>query len=223
MAQSVLGSLTLGYRPLWNRARALSAMQLYVHEDDQGIDGQHLLRTLAELWSAESPELLLSVRSRGRCWPTCCRTPAPTDPLIEVPLAWLQDAALRARRACGHDNAVRGCIASGPPPLKDARDVAGWFERRMLILSARGRGRPRCRQRCSRVRRWRRDAWLVARKAARCRPELLVDGVASRALADHALDQQGAWAVAGWPSEDVLHRYRGPATAADAVARSSRP
>jgi c-di-GMP-related signal transduction protein len=34
-----------------------------------------------------------------------------------------------------------------------------------------------------------------------------VEGVASRALAEHALDQQAAWAVAGWPAEDVLHRY----------------
>ncbi|RYF76658.1 MAG: HDOD domain-containing protein [Comamonadaceae bacterium] len=45
------------------------------------------------------------------------------------------------------------------------------------------------------------------------RPDALIDGVASRALADHALDQQGAWAVAGWPLEDVLHRSDGEPTA----------
>jgi len=37
----------------------------------------------------------------------------------------------------------------------------------------------------------------------------IVDGVASKALADHALDQQGAWAIAGWPADDALHRYAG--------------
>lgn len=37
----------------------------------------------------------------------------------------------------------------------------------------------------------------------------LVDGVASRALAEHALEQQAAWAIAGWPAEDVLQCYRG--------------
>ena len=33
MVQSVLGSLILGYRPLWNRARKLAAIQLYVHSE----------------------------------------------------------------------------------------------------------------------------------------------------------------------------------------------
>jgi EAL and modified HD-GYP domain-containing signal transduction protein len=36
----------------------------------------------------------------------------------------------------------------------------------------------------------------------------LYDAVASRALAEHCLDDQGAWGVAGWPMEDVLHGYR---------------
>ena len=31
MVQSVLGSLVLGYRPLWNAARKLAGVQLYVH------------------------------------------------------------------------------------------------------------------------------------------------------------------------------------------------
>ena len=33
MVQSVLGSLILGYRPLWNRARKLAGVQLYVHNE----------------------------------------------------------------------------------------------------------------------------------------------------------------------------------------------
>ena len=53
MVQSVLGSLILGYRPLWNRARKLAGVQLYVHnESSLLVDAGHLLRTLAELWSA---------------------------------------------------------------------------------------------------------------------------------------------------------------------------
>ena len=44
MVQSVLGSLTLGYRPLWNGARQLAAIQLYV-QDLAGsyVDAPHLL------------------------------------------------------------------------------------------------------------------------------------------------------------------------------------
>lgn len=64
MVQSVLGSLILGYRPLWNRARKLAAIQLYVHSEASAlVDTAHLLRTLQELWSASSPPILLSPQS----------------------------------------------------------------------------------------------------------------------------------------------------------------
>ena len=56
MVQSVLGSLILGYRPLWNAARRLTAVQLHVHNAGEAVvDAPHLLRTLQELWSAGSP------------------------------------------------------------------------------------------------------------------------------------------------------------------------
>ena len=65
MVQSVLGSLTLGYRPLWNGARQLAAIQLYVQDlPGSYVDAPHLLRTLQEMWSASSPPLLISPQSR---------------------------------------------------------------------------------------------------------------------------------------------------------------
>jgi len=65
MVQSVLGSLILGYRPLWNRARKLAGIQLYAHNEASAtVDGGHLLRTLQELWSASSPPLLISAQTR---------------------------------------------------------------------------------------------------------------------------------------------------------------
>ena len=65
MVQSVLGSLILGYRPLWNRARKLAGVQLYLHnESSTMVDAGHLLRTLQELWSASSPPLLISAQTR---------------------------------------------------------------------------------------------------------------------------------------------------------------
>ena len=36
----------------------------------------------------------------------------------------------------------------------------------------------------------------------------LYEGLASQTLVEHALDQQGAWGVIGWPSEEILHGYR---------------
>jgi hypothetical protein len=65
MVQSVLGSLIMGYRPLWGPARSLVGIQLYVRaEGAVQVDALHLLRTLQELWSASSPPLLLAPRSR---------------------------------------------------------------------------------------------------------------------------------------------------------------
>lgn len=71
MAQSVLSSLTLGYRPLWNRDRRLAGVQLYLHEEPgTTADVQHLLRILQEIWGTQSPPVLLSP-SRARCCATC--------------------------------------------------------------------------------------------------------------------------------------------------------
>jgi c-di-GMP-related signal transduction protein len=39
-------------------------------------------------------------------------------------------------------------------------------------------------------------------------PGQIYEAVASRVLAEHCLDEQRAWGVAGWPMEDVLHGYR---------------
>ena len=206
MAQSVLGSLTLGYRPLWNRARTLAGVQLFVHEDDQSTDGQHLLRTLAELCSAESPPLLLSPRSRSMLGGLLAHA-GRTDALIEVPLAWLEDTALRDLARTAHLRGAR-MIASGPPQRPPDAQAAPWFERRMLTLSTHDAALAL--QAALQARRAIAAGRMVTRaEASPVLPHALVDGVASRVLADHALDQQGAWAVAGWPVEDVLHAYRG--------------
>ncbi|RYZ07665.1 MAG: HDOD domain-containing protein, partial [Comamonadaceae bacterium] len=206
MAQSVLGSLTLGYRPLWGRQRTLAGVQLYVHEDSEGVDGQHLLRMLSELRSAESPELLLSLRSRALLAGLLEHAGA-TDPLIEVPLDWMDDARLRAgvhhARSRGVRLVARGDAAQTPP-----EDVARCFERRMTRLSALDAAD------ALRAALRARESAIVGRLAPRAEgspvlPNSVVEGVASRALADHALDQQGAWAIAGWPIEDTLHRHAG--------------
>jgi len=206
MAQSVLGSLTLGYRPLWNRARALAGVQLFVHEDDQGIDGHHLLRTLAELWSAESPALLLSLCSRAMLADVLSHA-GSSDALIEVPLGWLEDGAMRAATRAARQRGAR-LIASGSPGQRPDSEAASWFERRMLALSVDDAAAAL--QAALQTKRAVAAGRMVSRaEASPVRSGALIDGVASRALAEHALDQQGAWAVADWPVEDVLHSHRG--------------
>ncbi|VWX60224.1 conserved hypothetical protein [Burkholderiales bacterium 8X] len=206
MAQSVLGSISLGFRPLWNRARGLAGLRLYVHEDDQGVDGAHLLRTLGELWTADSPTLVLSVRSRALLLGLASNADS-SSPQIEVPVKWLGDAGLVATLSQARQRGVH-LIAAGTPQDELRPEHARLFDRRSLALAATDAATAM-------------QAALQLRQAAAAgrvggrsenspiKTHALVDGVASRALAEHALDQQGAWAVCGWPMEDVLHRYAG--------------
>lgn len=64
MTASVLAPLTLGYRLLWNRRREIAGIELLVDAPAAatGVDARHLLATLAELWPARAPQLLLSIR-----------------------------------------------------------------------------------------------------------------------------------------------------------------
>src|SRR5574344_1990967 len=94
MVQSVLGSLTLGYRPLWNGARQLAAIQLYVQDlPGSYVDAPHLLRTLQEMWSASSPPLLISPQSRQLLLQLLQQAPRGS-PWIEVRGDWLTDSSL---------------------------------------------------------------------------------------------------------------------------------
>ena len=105
MVQSVLGSLILGYRPLWNRARKLAGVQLYVHnESSLLVDAGHLLRTLAELWSASSPPLLISPQTH-QLLSSLLESAPRGSPWIEVRGDWLNDSTIF--------NQVRAVLSAG--------------------------------------------------------------------------------------------------------------
>src|SRR3990167_1470929 len=107
MVQSVLGSLILGYRPLWNRARKLAAIQLYAHNEASAVvDGSHLLRTLQELWSASSPPLLISAQTRQLLCDLLEHAPRGA-PWIDVPGDWLTDSAIYTRVQAAHQRGLR--------------------------------------------------------------------------------------------------------------------
>ncbi|AOG25191.1 HDOD domain-containing protein [Acidovorax sp. RAC01] len=198
MVQSVLGSLILGYRPLWNRARKLAAIQLYAHNETSAVvDATHLLRTLQELWTASSPPLLISAQTRQLLCELLEHAPRGS-PWIEVQGEWLADSAIRARVAAAHQRGLklvwRGEIGRLPEP-----EIARCFDNSLLSLGPE-------------------DA-VVALKAAQAKPGTrgpaspvlagqMYEGIASRALMHHCLDQHNALALAGWPAEDVLHSLR---------------
>src|SRR5574337_431006 len=193
MVQSVLGSLVLGYRPLWNAARKLAGVQLYVH--GQGatvVDAPHLLRTIQELWSAGSPPLLLSPRSQPLLMDLLAHAPRGA-PWIEVPGDWLALPAVRERASQAHARGLRLVWRGALDHLPDT-ETARLFDNSLLHLSSG-------------------DAVRALQAAAATQRSPLIagqmyDNVASRALLTHCLDRGGALAVAGWPLEDVLHTLR---------------
>lgn len=202
MVQSVLGSVTLGYEPIWNRQRQCAGVRLFVEADrSSAVDATHLLDAIAALWSTASPTLLLSVQSPALLNDLLDHT--PTRGLwIEVPDHALSDPLLAGRVRAAHQRGLplvwTGDAGQSPPPAQ-----AGWFQQTLRTLTPH-------------------EALAALRASLRQRQETaspeplnspvvpgsIYQGLASQALVEHALDQRGVWGVAGWPAEEVLHAYR---------------
>lgn len=204
MVQSVLGSLILGYRPLWNRARKLAAIQLYVQNESPAalVETGHLLRTLQELWSASSPPLLLSPQTHQVLADMLEHAPRGA-PWIEVRGDWLQDSGVYTLVKAAHQRGLklvwRGNIGQLPEPA-----VAQCFDNSLLSLTpadavATLQANPR-------------PGSPAARTPPRAVSPILAgqmyENIPSRALMEHCLDKHNALALAGWPTEDVLYSMR---------------
>lgn len=200
MTQSVLGSITLGYRPLWNRARELAGLQLFVDsEQSTPVDAPHLLRTLEELWTEIAPPLLLSIQSLPMLRELLAHAPH-NAPWMEVRAEWLSDAALREQFLSAHARGLkllwRGELGDVPEP-----EVAHCFERGLLSLPPE--------QAALALRAVQQRSQHVADPApSPVLADQIYERIPNRALMEHCLDDQGAWAIAGWPLEDVLHGWR---------------
>lgn len=201
MVQSVLGSLILGYRPLWNRARKLAGVQLYVHnESSLLVDAGHLLRTLAELWSASSPPLLISPQTH-QLLSSLLESAPRGSPWIEVRNDWLGDSTIYNQVRAAHRRGLklvwRGEIANLPPA-----DIARCFDNSLLTL------RPE--DTIAALQRGPQQPGTPKPPPRNISPILagqMYENVASRALMEHCLDNN-ALALAGWPTEDVLYSMR---------------
>ncbi|MBP3981223.1 MULTISPECIES: HDOD domain-containing protein [unclassified Acidovorax] len=202
MVQSVLGSLILGYRPLWNRARKLAGIRLYAQNEAAAVvDAAHLLRTVQELWSASSPPLLLSAQTRQLLCTLLDEAPRGA-PWIEVRGDWLSDTAIFSRVKAAHQRGLklvwRGDMARLPEP-----EVARCFDNSLLTLRPEDAvaalqttpARPG-------------DPAPATRSKSPVLAGQMYENIASRALMEHCLDQQNALALAGWPVEDVLYGQR---------------
>jgi hypothetical protein len=203
MAHTVLGSVSLGYQLLWSQLRQLRGVQLFVGIDDTTtVDSQHFLGALNELWSAQAATLLLSIQSARLLGDMLDH--APTDgPWIEVQESQLRDPALAQRVHQAHQRGMK-LIWRGEAGARPSAPLAPCFLRTMVTLTAE--------EALAGLR-----VSLRKHNGADTRPSRVTspvlaghvyESVASRFLAEHCLDEQGAWAVAGWPMEEVLLGYQ---------------
>lgn len=190
MALSALSSLTLGYRPLWNNERTLAGVQLYI-DCDPALDPDipHFLRILQEMWSQAAPPLLLSPQTHQLLSAFLQNAPAGS-PWIEVRGDWIEDSSLYAQAQAAQARGLKLVWRGALGELPDAR-TAQWFANSLLSLAP--------------------DETHPERPEL---PGALLDGqmyedVQSRHLLTRCLDEHRAAAVAGWPTEDVLHQLRG--------------
>lgn len=204
MAHTVLGKVSLGYQLLWSRLRQLCGVQLFVGANDASpVDAPHLLSALDELWSEQAQALLLSVPSLRllsdllECAPT-------GNTWLEVHELQLREPGLAERVVLAHQRGLK-LIWRGEPGSRPSAALAPCFLRHMVNLSAQ---EALAGLRASLRKHRGADGSSPGAMSSPVQADHIYETVASRALAEHCLDQQGAWALAGWPVEDVLHGYR---------------
>lgn len=210
MAATVLGSVGLSYQLVWNALREVAAVRLFMAPHACAhTDAAHLLAALDEAWPAQAPPLMLSVADSDLLADLLTHL-APDGPWLEVPAELLRDPALLQR---SYQARQRGAtlVWRGAPGERPSAALAPYFSHPLVTLDVEqavlalrvALSQPPG------------QANAALRTASPVQAGDLCESVASRALIAHCLDQQGAWGLAGWPTDDVLHGYRNRAIQPD--------
>ena len=203
MGSTVLDSVSLSYQLIWSQLRQLSAFRLFVGVQNAArIDAKHLLSALDEVWSDQGPILILSIQSPQLLGDLLDHA-SPNSHWMEVHASQLLDPALVERVRRAHQRGLR-LIWRGEPGARPSAGLTACFLHTMVTLT------PEEALTGLRVslRRHHGDETPHPLLKSPVVAGLICNAVASRVLAEHCLDQQGAWGVAGWPVDDVLHGYR---------------
>ena len=219
MSASILDQLTLGYRFLWNRQRQPAALELFIDAGPgaSGVDARHLISTLTELWPARAPRLLLSVHSRALLHDLLVH--GSTDgPWIVVPQDVLVDATLRQRVQQARARGL-SLLWQGGPGQSPESELAAQFQLGLYSLDAAQAVRA-----LHVLRAQLQHAGGSADADSPLPAGQILQAPASRLLADWALDHQSAWAVAGWPIEEILEQLKRqpPGPGRDVIAQLLR-
>ena len=202
MTASVLGSVTLGYEPIWNASRQRAGMRLLVEpHNSNSLDGHHLLSAIAELWPSKGDALVLSVRTHTLLHNLLDHAPAETL-WIEIEDNWLADALLFGKVRKAQQRGLR-LVWRGDPGQGPSAEYAPWFhkvQRTLTTQESLAALRVSLRQS--------KEPGFHALQGGPITAGGLYEGLASQALIEHALDRQGAWGVVAWPAEEILYGYR---------------
>jgi hypothetical protein len=204
MVPTALGSVSLGYKLLWNRQRQICGVQLFVGTHDKTpTDVPHLLSAIGEFWSEQAPTLLLSAQSPHLLTDLLDHAPAK-GPWIEVHESHLQDPALCERVHQAHRRGLQ-LIWRGEPGARPSADMAPAFLRAVMPLTA---GEALAGLQLSLRKHNGANTQTTSPLSSPVLADQIYEDLTSWVLAEHCLDEQAAWGLAGWPAEDVLHGYR---------------
>jgi EAL and modified HD-GYP domain-containing signal transduction protein len=199
MSDTILDSVALAYQPVWNRQRRLAAVRVAVLAvNPDSVDGAHLLEAIGEDWPVAAPLLSLSFSSQSMRNQALASEPVHNT-LIEVPAQpfttpeGLAPLALAVRR--GHQLLRQATLAEVRSELIAPLDV------RNLLRASAEEALEALRVRAA-------NADKPSRLLSPILAGHLYEGIGCRALAELCLDEEGAWGLAGWPQDDVLHGWR---------------
>ena len=192
----ILGQVVLGYCPMIDRQRAITATRLTVFPQRPDItpDAPALLQALAEAWPAEGKAaLVLNVASEGLLR-DCLAASSPPNFALEVPAFMAADAqhaaALAALQARGHVLSLKGRPAA---PLPAA--VLACFKLAIIGFDD--------------------DQRTAAGAPAAARSVGFVQSGVSRAGDVEESFKRGALSVLGWPIDEPVGKGSGKAVAPD--------
>lgn len=204
MTAGVLQTVTLGYQLLWNAQRQVAGVALALDaRPGSAPDARHLVTALRELWSPKAPHVLLRTPSPDLLAGLLDLTP---NALVQVEVAsdMLNDPAM-AQRVLNAQQRGLPLVWRGEPGQRPMPAVASCFsqnivnftveEALMALRESLHRSRPA-------------EGNPGLHHSSPARAQQIFDGIASQALAEHCLDEQGAAALLGWPMEDVLYNHR---------------
>lgn len=208
MSHTVLDSVAMAYQPVWNRRRLLAAVRLTVlPTDPASVDAAHLMQVLGDDWPVNAPVLILALESPELLHQALACAPVPNT-WLEVPAVLFEHPESMAMLAIavrhGHQLLRRADFAAVRREF-----VAPLDARSLLTLSAEDalealRSRPT-------------EALPVPARPSPIVPGQIYRNVCNRSLADHCLDEAGAWGLLGWPDDDVLYAGRHTPPACDAI------